>query len=190
MGLNKPAQFMESVQGCLKKAGKVLNPKQSFENGLSKEMLSVARQYNDLSKFKNEVLVNSAKDMVSNKGISKEAEKAFKEAGYSIPKNLEQLGATAKQVNATMDSMLTNYGNLIGDGASGAKDLTQRGQIVVNGVKDYYNPSQNGIGTTLARAGATLGLYEAGALGVRYASGGTLTTNSNGESDIAGIPFI
>lgn len=40
------------------------------------------------------------------------------------------------------------------------------------------------------RTKATLGAGAAAAVGVRYLSGGNLTTNAQGERDIAGIPFI
>lgn len=55
-------------------------------------------------------------------------------------------------------------------------------------IKNYY--TEGDAGTLATRAGVTAGVYGAGAVGLRYASGGNLTTNSNGESDIAGIPFI
>lgn len=55
-------------------------------------------------------------------------------------------------------------------------------------IKSYYT---EGDASDLAtRAGVTAGVYGAGAIGLRYMSGGNLTTNANGESDIAGIPFI
>ena len=40
------------------------------------------------------------------------------------------------------------------------------------------------------RIGTVLGTGAATAVGVRYLSGGNLTTNAQGERDIAGIPFI
>ena len=40
------------------------------------------------------------------------------------------------------------------------------------------------------RVGTVLGAGAATAVGVRYLSGGNLTTNAQGERDIAGIPFI
>ena len=40
------------------------------------------------------------------------------------------------------------------------------------------------------RVGTVLGAGVATAVGVRYLSGGNLTTNAQGERDIAGIPFI
>jgi hypothetical protein len=55
-------------------------------------------------------------------------------------------------------------------------------------IKNYY--TEGDAGALATRAGVTAGVYGAGAVGLRYASGGNLTTNSNGESDIAGIPFI
>ena len=40
------------------------------------------------------------------------------------------------------------------------------------------------------RVGTVLGTGAATAVGIRYLSGGNLTTNAQGERDIAGIPFI
>ena len=54
--------------------------------------------------------------------------------------------------------------------------------------QDYYlggNLSQ-----TATRVGVTAGAYMTGASGVRYLSGGSVGYNSNGERDIAGIPFM
>lgn len=54
--------------------------------------------------------------------------------------------------------------------------------------QDYYlggSLSQNA-----TRIGVTAGAYMAGASGVRYLSGGSMSYNSNGERDIAGIPFV
>lgn len=57
-------------------------------------------------------------------------------------------------------------------------------------IKDFYSPSVNGKGVTALRAGATGLAYMGAATGIRYANGGSLTQNSSGERDIAGIPFI
>lgn len=52
--------------------------------------------------------------------------------------------------------------------------------------KTYFgNP-----GTRLPRIGTAVGAYAGLSVGSRYLSGGTLTTNSSGNDDIAGIPFI
>lgn len=56
------------------------------------------------------------------------------------------------------------------------------------GIKDYY--STGDAGTIAAKVGVSAGVYGAGAVGLRYAGGGTLTRNNRGESDIAGIPII
>lgn len=40
------------------------------------------------------------------------------------------------------------------------------------------------------RVKTAIGAYAAGAVGTRYLSGGNLTSNAQGERDIAGIPFI
>ena len=52
--------------------------------------------------------------------------------------------------------------------------------------KAYFNtPGKRG-----ARIGAAAGAYAAGAVGIRLMDGGSLTRNSSGERDIAGIPFF
>lgn len=45
-------------------------------------------------------------------------------------------------------------------------------------------------GKQKARIGAAVGTYAAGSVGVRLLDGGTLTRNSSGERDIAGLPFF
>ena len=56
----------------------------------------------------------------------------------------------------------------------------------INFAKGYFGDKQYG-GT---RIKTVLGPGAATAVGVRYLSGGNLTTNAQGEKDIAGIPFI
>ena len=50
----------------------------------------------------------------------------------------------------------------------------------------YFNDKTYGA----TRKKAALGAGAATAIGVRYLSGGNMTTNSMGERDIAGIPFV
>lgn len=52
--------------------------------------------------------------------------------------------------------------------------------------KGYFGDSVHGKTRIKAAAGAVAGV----GLGTRYLSGGNLTTNSQGESDIVGIPFV
>jgi hypothetical protein len=61
-----------------------------------------------------------------------------------------------------------------------------KGIGIKNTAKGYFfDPTYGG-----TRTKATIGAAAAGAVGVRYLSGGNMTTNSLGEKDIAGIPFI
>lgn len=83
------------------------------------------------------------------------------------------IGAHSNALSAQMDNIAAGKGVNMEQGAFG-------------NVKDYYGNKQKGA----ARAGITLGAYGAAAVGGRFASGGDLTTNNRGESDIAGIPFI
>ncbi len=65
-------------------------------------------------------------------------------------------------------------------------------------VKDYFNAQDLNYKDTvhlrnkakLARGGMALAAFGGAALATRYADGGSLTRNSKGEKDIAGIPFI
>lgn len=55
---------------------------------------------------------------------------------------------------------------------------------------DYAGDGWRRAGALAARHGTAPALWGAGAVGIRYATGGNMTTNSRGEQDIAGIPFI
>lgn len=69
-----------------------------------------------------------------------------------------------------------------------AEAMKQPGTDLRRAVSDYYTTGsgmQKGI-----RAGATIGALGVGAVGTRYMSGGTATTNNKGQRDIAGIPFV
>lgn len=68
---------------------------------------------------------------------------------------------------------------------SGTKDAAMYAGSVA---KEYLiggTPKQNAL-----RMGVIGSAYAGAAIGARKLDGGTLTTNSNGEKDIAGIPFI
>ena len=68
------------------------------------------------------------------------------------------------------------------------KDHLSKPDFVAGATKEYFT---NGSKAELAaRYGTIAGGYVGGALGIRYADGGTATRNSKGERDIAGIPFI
>lgn len=62
------------------------------------------------------------------------------------------------------------------------------GNYILNVPRAYYSNPDPKIRNT--RIAATVGAYAGVAIGGRYLSGGTLTTDSYGRKDIAGIPFI
>jgi len=94
----------------------------------------------------------------------------------------EAYGAEKDNIEKAMSSGASTYD--LNVGPSGGAKMKNLGE----NVKNYY--TEGDASTLAARAGVTAGVYGAGAVGLRYASGGTLTTNASGESDIAGIPFI
>lgn len=67
------------------------------------------------------------------------------------------------------------------------KELESAGGIGALGGAARQYLTGDGVGKSAARIGTT---YAAGALGIRAISGGGISTNAAGESDIAGIPFI
>ncbi len=75
--------------------------------------------------------------------------------------------------------------NELKEHAKGIKDARKE---LLGHAKDYYFSGD--LGTNAARWGATAGAYGAAAVGTRYMTGGTATTNNRGQRDIAGIPFI
>ena len=68
------------------------------------------------------------------------------------------------------------------------KAINSKGKKMIVYPKTYYwNPDKTIRNTRIA---ATIGTASALAVGGRYLSGGTLTTDRYGQKDIAGIPFI
>lgn len=57
-----------------------------------------------------------------------------------------------------------------------------------NDAKDYFFSGD--MGTNAMRWGAAASVYGAGAMGTRALTGGSATTNNQGQRDIAGIPFL
>ncbi len=70
-------------------------------------------------------------------------------------------------------------------GASGLRDIAGGvGSFFTGG--DYAGQGMKRAGVVAARHGA----IGAGMVGLRYASGGTMTQNNKGQRDIAGVPFF
>ena len=92
------------------------------------------------------------------------------------------------KLNSQMSGMRSAYKTGTIDSVNAAmKEVTGKDKMgYINFAKGYFGDKQYG-GT---RIKTVLGAGAATAVGVRYLSGGNLTTNTQGERDIAGIPFI
>lgn len=92
------------------------------------------------------------------------------------------------KLNGQMSGMRSVYKTGTIDSVNAAmKEVTGKDKMgYMNFAKGYFGDKQYG-GTRIKTA---LGAGAATAVGVRYLSGGNLTTNAQGEHDIAGIPFI
>lgn len=80
---------------------------------------------------------------------------------------------------------LAKKGNYVGATSEGAANITRHAMA-----KDMEGMGKSRAGAIAARNGVALAALGAGAVGARYATGGTATTNRRGERDIAGIPFM
>lgn len=126
------------------------------------------------SKNKNTKLAQETLDELKNKG--------FKQGDGDVLEELLQFKAKVDGARADMKAFDEDPLSYMRGNMKAGFDYN-RGFL-----KDYYTnatPAQK-----KARIGATVGAYAGGALGIRALSGGTLTRNSKGERDIAGIPFI
>lgn len=90
----------------------------------------------------------------------------------SFKARMGSAGSVMNNVNATT----TDYAKVLGKEKGGGLTAARLGL--------FADPE---LGKT--RLGMTAGAYGAGAVGLRVLSGGDLTHNARGESDIAGIPF-
>lgn len=73
-------------------------------------------------------------------------------------------------------------------GDAGNVTWVDRGMAATEMTEAYFKSGSKS--RNMKRAGAAVGAYGAASYGVRKASGGTLTYNRDGRSDIAGVPFF
>lgn len=104
-----------------------------------------------------------------------------------------QLKAVQQNMNLSDEAFNTKRAAAIADGGKTrnkefSEALKKPAKDLGKGVKDYYTTGTAGRKAT--RIGATVGAYGVAAVGTRYMTGGTATTNNRGERDIAGIPFL
>lgn len=96
----------------------------------------------------------------------------------------EQLAKTKAQFSSVSAAHKAGTASSVN---SAFKEITGKDKIGVMATLDgYFGDAQYGS----TRIKAALGAGAAVAVGTRYLSGGNLTTNAQGERDIAGIPFI
>lgn len=103
--------------------------------------------------------------------------KAYKELAESISKKQEAFSAVSSAHRAgDVDSVNAAF-----------KEITGKDKIGINATLDgYFGDAKYG-GT---RKKVAAGVLASTAVGTRHLSGGNMTTNAQGERDIAGIPFI
>lgn len=99
-------------------------------------------------------------------------------------KAIEEYTNKGKLRTSVMDSSLSNADRL----AAASEFLGNKDGKIGSGnlVAGFFENEQYGKTRKAVVGGAVVG----GAVGMRYLSGGNLTTNSRGEHDIAGVPFF
>lgn len=178
--LNNPEAFLGKIKSAMKSTSKILNPKGAYERAVCEEIMLGKNKISEIENI-NASLRGRAEEISRGVNIN---DTKFK----GTPDDLETIASMAKENFSAIDELEAANKNIRDKGVF-ASDIGvgRRGNIMFNTAKNYYNPNSSNFG---ARVGVTAGAYMAGAIGLRYADGGTLTRNSNGESDIAGIPGI
>lgn len=92
----------------------------------------------------------------------------------------------AKETKQPVEAIRDIVDPLLDSGAE-VSDLSKPKQVVKYAQAYYNNPDKK---VRNRRIGTTIAAVEATAIGGRYLSGGTLTTDNYGRKDIAGIPFL
>lgn len=186
--LNKPAQLMESFQRGLSDVKRVMSTSSSYEKAFANERSRIGNEFKELNNFRRGAARTRAEEIMN--GVKAKKSKVasdFEKMGYANPRTMEDMATTAKNIQDDLTSKARNYNDLRSNSFLGAESYEQAGRIAIDATKDYFNPKGENFGKRIAVLG---GVYAASSIGTRYANGGTLTKNSNGEDDIAGIPFI
>ena len=186
--LNKPAQLMESFQKGLSEVKRIMSTSSSFEKAFANERRRVGKEFTELNHFRKGAARTRAQEVMDGvKANKSKVASDFEKMGYSNPNTAEEMASTAKNIQEDLIAKADNYYDLHSNSFLKTDSFEQAGRITVDAAKDYFDPRREG---ALKRAGIFGGMYAASAIGTRYANGGTLTKNSDGEDDIAGIPFI
>lgn len=133
-----------------------------------------------------------AKNVARNSSGAINAERHALKASMSNMKAGSKELADATEQLAKMNSQMSGLHSAYRTGTmdsvnSALKDVTGKDKMgYLKFAQGYFGDKTYG-GTRVKTA---LGAGAAAAVGVRYLSGGNLTTNAQGEHDIAGLPFI
>lgn len=150
-------------------------------SGISKAMSLNTANVNQVAK---NVAINTGQNIASERSLLRNSMKNMKSGSKELAAATKRYDELTNQLSGIQST----YRNATVDSVNAAmKDITGKDKMgYVNFAKGYFGDKQYG-GT---RKKTAIGAAAAGAVGVRYLSGGNLTTNAQGEHDIAGIPFI
>lgn len=168
--------------------------------GLFGTVGDIAKQISKTTPFSFDGLGSALKfnaDDVARSYASREGVRLAKDT-KSMKASLEKMTQGTKQYNDLAGKIAKSEGQFssiveahkagTADAVNSAfKDITGKDKIGVMATLDGYFGDKR-YGST--RKKVALGTGAATAVGVRYLSGGNMTTNNTGERDIVGIPFI
>lgn len=173
--------FLKKEIGSMGSIGKDLIPGAEVRGGAeSTAMLAKGEDLTSAGELINTHITDLQGQLDAINALSTKSEAQMNQ-GRMLKSQIDQMGGYKDNITNAMTS-----GN--GYSYQEAPGLWDKAKNFGGQVADYYT---KGTGQQIAtRAGVTAGAYAGGAIGLRYLSGGTLTTNNQGESDIAGIPFV
>lgn len=180
MGLGK---VIDGAIDLTKSWGRALNSNGTVERKIARDITDskrVSRVMGEFAKGATGAEAAAAEEIMKNAGArTKNAKGAYRET--------KAMDSSRNKVKAYRD---LNRGNING-GAGGATKMQTFGSDVKTAAgltKEYFtggSAAQN-----LTRMGTVGGAYMGVNLAGRGLTGGSLTKNNKGESDIAGIPFL
>ena len=179
----KVEDIAASIAGVLKpKAGEMdnsvanlLRDSKKYQNMVAEENLTKSLESSHLGANAIQDIVNNMNGKTVDSAIDSVAEQAEKALGQSA----EPFLARAKQ----------QAGNHLADAST--NDIlaeTTKFEKYKKYPQAYFNSPDKKVNH--GRIGAVAGVYTGAAVGARYLSGGTLTTDSYGRKDIVGVPFL
>jgi hypothetical protein len=150
-------------------------------SGIGKAMSLNADNINQVAK---NVATREAVALRAERDALKKSMKGMKAGSQELADATTRLGELRSQITGLQGAYKTGTVDSVN---AALKDVTGKDKMgYMRFAQGYFGDKTYG-GT---RIKTTLGAGAAAAVGIRYLSGGNLTTNARGEHDIAGIPFI